>query len=172
MRLVGDELVHEFKLTNGTSLTAKHSQVKFNKAHHRQPCMLIPCKHCSCSSIVQTTGLPAIKQEIHSAHPTCSAMQAQSCITVRTAAADVVLVVLNSLCGFAGSFGLWPATTWPLSADAGTTTGSARCSSASWHTTSSNLPGSSLRHASSSPAAAHGAGSAASHGKHGQRHRA
>ncbi|DBA96240.1 TPA: hypothetical protein ACH3X3_002432 [Trebouxia sp. C0006] len=26
MRLVGDELVHEFKLTNGTSLTAKHSQ--------------------------------------------------------------------------------------------------------------------------------------------------
>ncbi len=111
------------------------------------------------------TFLPSSTRS-HMAHTICKDMQARSCITVRTAAADAVLVVLNSLCGFSGSFGLWPATTWPLSADAGTTTG--RCSSASWHTTSSNLPGPNTRHASSSPAAAHGA----SHGKHGQRHRA
>jgi len=46
MRLVGDELVHEFKLTNGSGLTVKHSQVKCDSAHHRllhkvQTCMLL-----------------------------------------------------------------------------------------------------------------------------------
>ena len=93
MRLVGDELVHEFKLTNGTSLTAKHSQVKCNKAHHRL-CKPACCFHASTIHVQAEsrcmTFLP-LSRKGHMAHPICKDMPAQSCITIRTAAADVLL---------------------------------------------------------------------------------